>query len=480
MVEMLKIGVKTIAGKESAAESKELKFSKGEVISARIEKGGNGEAQLNIKGVLIEAKGTGKFSQGEILKLKITGMENGKLIVEKDIKNENLAKKIDRTILKEAITKENIVKEGIFQQKILSKREVDNIYFNYSEIEKKMEQEINKNGDFIKTKLDNDNQIKNRDENINEKFEKVNVVKENAEKTSNEGKNEKILNSVNNNLEKDKILKDIKNENYKDIDEMKKLFKENDKELKTVLKLVKDHVEESWKNSSNQSQNIKEKISKEEKFSKISEFVLKNNGLENNEKKNEVLKTLIKLENSKLGIEPEMFKSIFSFYNKEDLKEMNIDKNLTQTLKEYIKEISENSVEEGTSVKDVNILNKFEDKNILEFFINVPQFKEPAEIRIKEEDIKNSDGTENKRTYLNINIEMEKLGKISVILIVDNKKISELLFKCENEKSNEVLLKDSQILKNILQDKEFEVKRIKGIVSEHKEDTENNYLDLKY
>ena len=193
--------------------------------------------------------------------------------------------------------------------------------------DKKMEQEINKNGDFIKTKLDNDNQIKNRDENINEKFEKVNIVKENAEKTSNEGKNEKILNSVNNNLEKDKILKDIKNENYKDIDEMKKLFKENDKELKTVLKLVKDHVEESWKNSSNQSQNIKEKISKEEKFSKISEFVLKNNGLENNEKKNEVLKTLIKLENSKLGIEPEMFKSIFSFYNKEDLKEINIDKN---------------------------------------------------------------------------------------------------------------------------------------------------------
>ena len=186
--------------------------------------------------------------------------------------------------------------------------------------DKKMEQEINKNGDFIKTKLDNDNQIKNRDENINEKFEKVNIVKENAEKTSNEGKNEKILNSVNNNLEKDKILKDIKNENYKDIDEMKKLFKENDKELKTVLKLVKDHVEESWKNSSNQSQNIKEKISKEEKFSKISEFVLKNNGLENNEKKNEVLKTLIKLENSKLGIEPEMFKSIFSFYNKEDLR----------------------------------------------------------------------------------------------------------------------------------------------------------------
>lgn len=175
-----------------------------------------------------------------------------------------------------------------------------------------------------------------------------------------------------------------------------------------------------------------------------------------------------------------MFKSIFSFYNKEDLKEINIDKNLTQTLKEYIKEISENSVEEGTSVKDVNILNKFEDKNILEFFINVPQFKEPVEIRIKEEDIKNSDGTENKRTYLNINIEMEKLGKISVILIVDNKKISELLFKCENEKSNEVLLKDSQILKNILQDKGFEVKRIKGIVSEHKEDTENNYLDLKY
>ena len=116
----------------------------------------------------------------------------------------------------------------------------------------------------------------------------------------------------------------------------------------------------------------------------------------------------------------------------------------------------------------------------MEFFINVPQFKEPAEIRIKEEDIKNSDGTENKRTYLNINIEMEKLGKISVILIVDNKKISELLFKCENEKSNEVLLKDSQILKNILQDKGFEVKRIKGIVSEHKEDTENNYLDLKY
>ena len=50
-------------------------------------------AQLNIKGVLIEAKGTGKFSQGEVLKLKITGMENGKLIVEKDIKNENLAKK---------------------------------------------------------------------------------------------------------------------------------------------------------------------------------------------------------------------------------------------------------------------------------------------------------------------------------------------------------------------------------------------------
>ena len=33
MVEMLKIGVKTIAGKESAAESKELKFSKKLVCS---------------------------------------------------------------------------------------------------------------------------------------------------------------------------------------------------------------------------------------------------------------------------------------------------------------------------------------------------------------------------------------------------------------------------------------------------------------
>ena len=90
MADMLKIGIKTITSKEIQPEKHELKLYIGEKISARVEKGGNGEGILTVKGFQINARGNTEFKNGEIISLKIKGMEDGNILVE-SVKDEEKA-----------------------------------------------------------------------------------------------------------------------------------------------------------------------------------------------------------------------------------------------------------------------------------------------------------------------------------------------------------------------------------------------------
>lgn len=121
MNNMIKIGINRVTQEGIKYTSgKELKLSIGEIVSARVEKGGSGEAVIKIKGYEIDAKGAKEFKNGEILSLVVKGMENGKLLVE-DLKSENIKHDIksERTAIETAKLKESIINEIVEQKGVL-------------------------------------------------------------------------------------------------------------------------------------------------------------------------------------------------------------------------------------------------------------------------------------------------------------------------------------------------------------------------
>ena len=60
-------------------------------------------------------------------------------------------------------------------------------------------------------------------------------------------------------------------------------------------------------------------------------------------------------------------------------------KTTTIAVKNYIKELSEGKDIKSESTTVVNVLNKMEDKNIIEFMVNSNLLKNAAEIKIKSE-----------------------------------------------------------------------------------------------
>ena len=141
MADMLKIGVKTIAPKEIQPEKQELKLYIGEKISARVEKGGNGEGVLTVKGFQINAKGNTEFKNGDVISLRIKGMEDGNILVEtvKEEEKTVTAKVMEEKNLKTVKLKEEIIREGIEQKTALSGEKIEKIANSYREIEAEAE-----------------------------------------------------------------------------------------------------------------------------------------------------------------------------------------------------------------------------------------------------------------------------------------------------------------------------------------------------
>ena len=631
---MIKIGVNTVTTadlKESSA--KELKLSIGEVVSARVEKGGKGEAVIKIKGYEIPAKGSKEFNNGEVLSLRIKGMENGKLLVE-DLKaeeNKPYIKK-DKEIVENAKLKENIIREIVEQKGSFSSEKLEKIVNNFQKIdieikkqiekqvrteenpdmeieekednntvkenrnitsEKKEESFINKerltlkniehygskqtsenalaakeesikqnNGfelndkikdgeinlksenEFIKeskvlkgeqeiiiypqNKEDNED-IKSEKEEIKQSVKeeikteinlkesiKENEIKENISEKL-EIKNEKIENSENKIENKKEDVKEKNNEEFKQKYDTNKTDRENNivKDLKQEVKTeeknenINEYKEEKQDEKYNKNEYLKQEkeyvnnkresilnkiISKEikEKYNievkkeisyetnlkkpekEIAEFVIKN---KSENYKNGMIKSLVKLENAETGLNPELFKKVFSFYEGESTKLLEKNKDIKSELKLYMKNLSEGIDIKSENTAVVNVLNKMDEKNIIEFMINSDLFKKPAEIRINSEEKNQKNGTKSRISYLTINLELEKAGKMAVSLVLTDKNRADISFYVGKEKVKESIKEDSENLKEVFSKSGILLKNIN--IKDIKSEEENESINCK-
>jgi hypothetical protein len=596
MNNMIKIGINGITKSgEKYISSKELKLSIGEIVSARVEKGGSGEAKIKIKGYEIDAKGAKEFKNGEVLSLVIKGMENGKLLVE-DLKSENIKHdvKSERTAIETAKLKDSIIKEIVEQKGKFSSEKLEKIVENFykieTEIKKKIEGQTRKEN---KSEIKNDKEIERNQsdkiiENIEEnkikesinKFEKKEINIEQSNSNDGKGKiileidenksqninkndsdiNKKDLENINNkinlknelNLKTDEInrediisngnnkiyektelkikvtveenkskenreqLKESKIENRESIskENIKEKYGENKNELKEN-KVVKESNEkvQSEKIKSEESmdkphfyistktENIKqnnrilnERIKKElaEKYKlseklnisesenikkpakEIAEFIM-DKKLENF--KSGIIKSLVKLENAETGLNPEIFKKVFEFYEKDNTTFIDEDENSESLLKNYIKELSEGKDIKSESTTIVNVLNKMDDKNIIEFMINSNLLKNAAEIKIKSEENRDKNDKKNKVNYITINLELEKIGKMTVSVVLSEKNRANLSFYVSQEKIKDNIKSDESELKNRFAAKGISVENIN--IKDLKEEEENRGINCK-
>lgn len=604
MADMLKIGVKTIAPKEIQPEKQELKLYIGEKISARVEKGGNGEGVLTVKGLQINAKGNTEFKNGEIISLRIKGMEDGNILVE-TIKEEEktvTAKIKEEQNLKTVKLKEEIIREGVEQKTALSGDKIEKIANSYREIEaeaerikkektekknevfsketagKKESENSSKTGtadikretakeektdekpvvnlkgresdtkksfeeDELKTIKNNENSenkgLKNDFEerkNLSEKegktasdlkLDKKKVLTENigetkTEETSKTPKNElskveaekkegtensfKMLGEKVD--EKPELKEGIVNrgkEPEKENSIFSKESKKTDKELKEEEKSSKNIILDTTvkkdgnrlkEHSLNIIQNSNREIARvlAEKYSKkeisqgiedknivkeLGKFIAEKE-IELNEKTGkESIKTLVKLENSQLGLNPEAFKLLHSFYGQEMSEKIEIDENLKESIKNFIKNISEGESSEAKGTLLANVINRSEGNNTLEFLLNIAQFKSPCEIKIVQEDGGSEESKVKKIKYFTVKLELEKLGKMAVTVLLDNKNSTEIVFSVEDEEKKKLVASEFDKLNAMFQAKGINIGNIRISDKKRADDKVNGSLDFK-
>ena len=162
-----------------------------------------------------------------------------------------------------------------------------------------------------------------------------------------------------------------------------------------------------------------------------------------------MIKSLVKLENAETGLNPELFKKVFSFYEGESTKLLEKNKDIKSELKLYMKNLSEGIDIKSENTAVVNVLNKMDEKNIIEFMINSDLFKKPAEIRINSEEKNQKNGTKSRISYLTINLELEKAGKMAVSLVLTDKNRADISFYVGKEKVKESIKEDSENLKEV-------------------------------
>lgn len=560
---MIKIGINGVTKSgEKYISSKELKLSIGEIVSARVEKGGMGEGKIKIKGYEIDAKGAKEFKNGEVLSLVIKGMENGKLLVE-DMKSENKSNelKTERGVIERAKLKEVIIKEIVEQKGNFSTEKLDKIVANFqkieSEIKKNLEKQVreefkieknekefitdknterveNREKNKIKEFIDNNEKIiknlledKNSKERIeqsdinryNEKsitdienktdiiLDKKEIISEKPEQNNKfigkEQKSENIIEKKNENREtfltEEKKEESVIKKNLKEEKEYQKVNSEKNggdkingeksmeisrfyinskiEKIKQseILKsdVIKKEIADKYQLSDELNLNEYENVKKPEK--EIAEFIIDK---KSENFKNEIIKTLVKLENAETGLNPEIFKKVFEFYDKAGLDLIKDEKNSKSGIKNYIKDLAEGKEIKSESTTIVNVLNKMENKNIIEFMLNLNFLKNPAEIKIKSDESGDKFEKKSNISYITINLEPEKIGKMAVSIVLAEKSKASLSFYVSNENIKEHIKSDEEELKSRFSAKGISVENI-NIKDLKEEEEENKGINCK-
>lgn len=602
MADMLKIGVKTIAPKEIQPEKQELKLYIGEKISARVEKGGNGEGVLTVKGFQINAKGNTEFKNGDVISLRIKGMEDGNILVEtvKEEEKTVTAKVMEEKNLKTVKLKEEIIREGIEQKTALSGEKIEKIANSYREIEAeaeriKKEKTEKKNEVFSKEtagKKESENSSKTgtadikretaKEEKIDEKpvvnlkgresdtkksfdedelktggnrentekavlknsFEERKNLSEKQEKTASDLNLDKKGVTAGNSVES-KIAEPDKNEPSKveaaKKEVLEKIIKESGErtEAKTGLKEgIENRGKEPEKENSivsKESKKTDEELKEEEKSSKtlnldapvkkessrlkeqslniiqnstnrdlvkelaekyskkersqgiedknivkeLGKFIAEKESEFNEKTGKESIKTLVKLENSPFGLNPEAFKLLHSFYGQEMSEKIEIDENLKESIKSFIKNISEGESSEAKGTLLANVINRSEGNNTLEFLLNIAQFKSPCEIKIVQENGGSEERKVKKIKYFTVKLELEKLGKMAVTVLLDDKNSTEIYFAVEDEDKKKLVASEFDKLSAMFQAKGINIGNIRISDKKRADDKVNGSLDFK-
>lgn len=199
----------------------------------------------------------------------------------------------------------------------------------------------------------------------------------------------------------------------------------------------------------------------------------------NKNKERETLKTLVKIENSPLGLNPEAFKLLHSFYGQEMADKIEINENLKESIKSFIKNISEGESNEAKGTLVANVINRSEGNNTLEFILNIAQFKSPCEIKIIQEDGGSEERKVKKIKYFTVKLELEKLGKMAVTVLLDDKNSTEIYFAVEDEDKKKLVASEFDKLSAMFQAKGINIGNIRISDKKRADDKVNGSLDFK-
>jgi len=474
MADMLKIGIKTITSKEIQPEKHELKLYIGEKISARVEKGGNGEGILTVKGFQINARGNTEFKNGEIISLKIKGMEDGNILVE-SVKDEEKAistKVMEEKNLKTVKLKEDIIREGIEQKTVLSKEKIEKIANSYREIELESER-------IKKEKTEKKNEVFSKETTKKEILEKTELKSSLKDEVENKGKEESKENSIFSKNSKESS-EDLKEKNSKFINLEVSLKQDNNKLKEKSLNIIQNSNKEIIKELTGEysEKDSCKRVENKNIIKELGKFIAEKEIEFNKNKESETLKTLVKLENSLLGLNPEAFKLLHSFYGQEMAEKIEINENLKESIKSFIKNISEGESNEAKGTLVANVINRSEGNNTLEFILNIAQFKSPCEIKIIQED-GSKESEVKKIKYFTVKLDLEKLGKMAVTVFLNYKNSIEIYFAVENEEKKKLVASEFDKLNEMFQAKGINIGNIRVLDKNRVEDKINTSLDFK-
>ena len=240
----------------------------------------------------------------------------------------------------------------------------------------------------------------------------------------------------------------------------------------TLNKNIIKELNEKYKIESKYEAIQDNSVKKPEK--EIAEFIV---GNKSENAKNGIIKTLVKLENAETGLNPELFKKVFQFYDGENTKLSENNENIEEELKSYVQDLASGKDIKSENTTVVNVLNKMDDKNVTEFMINSDLFKKPAEIKINSEEGAETGKGKKKLDYITINLELENIGKMVISTVLADKNKANISFYVSKEKIKENIKNDEQELKERFSAKGISLENIN--IKDLKEEEENRGVNCK-
>lgn len=240
----------------------------------------------------------------------------------------------------------------------------------------------------------------------------------------------------------------------------------------TLNKNIIKELNEKYKIESKYEAIQDNSVKKPEK--EIAEFIV---GNKSENAKNGIIKTLVKLENAETGLNPELFKKVFQFYDGENTKLSENNENIEEELKSYVQDLASGKDIKSENTTVVNVLNKMDDKNVTEFMINSNLFKKPAEIKINSEEGAETGKGKKKLDYITINLELENIGKMVISTVLADKNKANISFYVSKEKIKENIKNDEQELKERFSAKGISLENIN--IKDLKEEEENRGVNCK-